>query len=112
MFLWQGNYVIDVGSSQKRRPQFMKWISPCLTRGRAQQRGFFSTSLQRPLSTDDCIRLQGVLPKHVRCKGVTPRQLRGMAGNAWSLNVAAKILTQLVCTLGLASHDELQDPWR
>ena len=104
-------YVIDVGSGKAFGFHYTKNYVPCLTRTRAGQRGFYSTYHKRVLSTRDILRLQAMPLKYVKTDKVSGRQKRMMAGNAWSLNVVAKILASLVNTVGLAKASSLKDPW-
>lgn len=104
------DYIINFGGSVSRGCVVKKNIAPCVTRARAGDRGFYSTRCKRVLTTADFLALQGVQYQDVQAPGVTDRQLRLMAGNAWSLNVAAKVLKSLVECVGLG-RDGLKDPW-
>jgi len=42
---------------------------------------------------------------------LSQRQIGMMIGNAWSINVSARVLKHVFLALGLATADELRDPW-
>ena len=63
--------------------------------------GYFSTSLQRKLSVQELMRLQGANPRTLKTEGVSRTTLGHMAGNAMSVNVVAKVLEQALLSTAL-----------
>ena len=102
--LWTVHRVLDVGSSE--RFQHAMGISPCLTKTRCQQAGFYLPTLRRRLLPKEMARLQG-LP-HKICKamlkteaseGLSANATAAAIGDAMSINV---LMTAIQCTLECA----------
>lgn len=107
----QDLYFIDIDHG---RPAIraVKDFCPCLTRTRAGAQGFWVSTRGRVISHSEILRFQGVRPEWLKHEGVPPRQLRLMAGNAWSINVAGRILLALIKCLDLCPEGcYLRDPW-
>ena len=50
----------------------------------------------------ELLRLQGVNPDRIKVpNGVTPRQMRQMVGNAFSVNVFARVILRLLTAVSL-----------
>ena len=104
-------YFIDIDHG---RPvsRVNKGCCPCLTRTRAGAQGFWVSTRGRQISHDEILRFQGLDRKWIKSRGVGDRQIRLMAGNAWSVNVAARVLFQILKCLNLAPGScKLRDPW-
>jgi DNA-cytosine methyltransferase len=58
--------------------------------------GHYAVHLQRFLTADECLTLQGFDPSRVRRPQVTPLQMRQLCGNAMHCGVLAKVLHKLL----------------
>ena len=92
--------VIDIGCSH-RFSTYKVGAAPTLTAGRCASLGYFSTSLQRKLSVQELMRLQGANPRTLKTEGASRTTLGHMAGNAMSVNVVAKVLEQALLSTDL-----------
>ena len=96
--LWSRVFVLDVGSSE-RFQTVMKNVTPCLTRTRLQQRGYYIPKLRRRLLGKEAARLQGV-PRKVfeamlqaaAANALPERTVEGSLGDGMSINVLAAVL--------------------
>ena len=68
-------------------------ISPCVIK---HDPGPYANHLQRFLTGDECLKLQGFAPAKIRKPQVTPLQLRSLCGNAMHCGVLAKVLEKLI----------------
>jgi site-specific DNA-cytosine methylase len=102
--LWTVHRVLDVGSSE--RFQHAMDISPCLTRTRCQQAGYYLPTVRRRLLPKEMARLQGV--PHKICKamlkteaseGLSANATAAAIGDAMSINI---LMTAIQCTLECA----------
>ena len=96
--LWSRGFVLDVGSSE-RFQTVMKNVTPCLTRTRLQQRGYYIPKLRRRLLGEEAARLQGVPRKVVdamlqaaAANALPERTVEGSLGDGMSINVLAAVL--------------------
>ena len=70
--------------------------SPCLTRRRAYDGGFWITTHGRRLGTDDMLRLQHMDPQRLKRPSDVPIKLfNAMIGNAMSVNVVEAVIAML-----------------
>ena len=81
-------FVMDISGST---PHTNENYSPCLTRTRAGSSGFYLSWLQRKMTTDEILKLQGVDPKSIPSV-VSPRQLRLIAGNAVPVDLLTPVI--------------------
>ena len=76
---------------------------PCITRTRGGAGGYYITSVQRLLTVEEMLNLQG-LPLSYRAvarrEGVSDRQLGMMVGNAIATNVLRAILPRMLTKIG------------
>ena len=76
---------------------------PCITRTRGGAGGYYITSVQRLLTVEEMLNLQG-LPLSYRAvarrAGVSDRQLGMMVGNAIATNVLRAILPRMLTKIG------------
>jgi site-specific DNA-cytosine methylase len=100
------DWFVDVMSSPKFANGGRKDALPCLTRARGGTCGFWITSRGRFTTLRELMRFQGFRPT-LRRPGskVSDRQLGMALGNAWSLNVASRVLYRATqsCSIGLAT---------
>ena len=68
-------------------------VAPCLIR---HDPGPYANHLQRHLTADECLKLQGFDPALVRKPQVTPLQMRQLCGNAMHCGVLARVLEKLL----------------
>ena len=68
-------------------------VAPCLIR---HDPGPYANHLQRYLTADECLKLQGFDPALVRKPQVTPLQMRQLCGNAMHCGVLARVLEKLL----------------
>jgi hypothetical protein len=107
-------YFIDVDHGRGEARSRVTPHCPCLTRARAGSRGFWVTNRARLMTHREILAFQGVPEVWVKGKGVTDRQLRLMAGNAFSLNVASRVLLNVLrCVDFVLTRVRtcLSDPW-
>ena len=100
------DWFVDVMSSPKFANGGRKDALPCLTRARGGTSGFWITSRGRFTTLRELMLFQGFRPT-LRRPGsqVSDRQLGMALGNAWSLNVASRVLYRATraCSIGLAT---------
>ena len=68
-------------------------VAPCLIK---HDPGHYAVHLQRFLTADECLTLQGFDPTRVRLPQVTALQMRQLCGNAMHCGVLAKVLEKLL----------------
>ena len=98
---------IDIDVGKKRGVQFKQDVCPCITRSRAGCGGWWVTSLKRRMTTNEMLRFQGIPPGTLNFDSITERQFRMMIGNAWSVNVSARVTARLLLTIGLVRPSSL-----
>ena len=76
-------------------------VAPCLIK---HDPGPYANHLQRHLTADECLLLQGFEPSKVRRPQVTPLQMRQLCGNAMHCGVLFEVLALLLDDLA-----DLQD---
>ena len=105
------DWFVDIHASPKFGTAIKKDEIGCLTKTRASGRGPWNTRLGRFLRPSEMARLQGFKISQLKWKGVASEfQLCGALGNAWPVNVAARIL--LNCCRAIQLHREgLRDPF-
>lgn len=74
----------------------MKGVSPCLTKSRAGDCGYWLSWKNRLITTNEIVRLMGVWPEDIPHGIVSDRSLRKMAGNAVVVPLLARLLKQLL----------------
>lgn len=107
-------YFIDVDHGRGKACSRVTPHCPCLTRARSGSRGFWVTNRARVMTHREILAFQGVPEDWVKGKGVTKRQLRLMAGNAFSLNVASRVLLNVLRCVDFVPKRVrtcLSDPW-
>jgi site-specific DNA-cytosine methylase len=103
-------FFIDIDASASFRTN-MYQMCPCITKTRAATGGFWVSTLRRRMGTRSLAKFQGIPLEDLNTECITERQLRCMIGNAWSVNVATRVMYNLVRCLGFASRAEVADPW-
>ena len=109
-------YILDVGSSEKFQ-SVMTNASPCLTKTRLQQDGYYIPKLRRRLLLEEAAALQG-LPFQVvqaMCQateshGLSQQTIAGSIGDAMSINVLAQVVMAGMTCAGMAKFSS--NPWR
>ena len=103
--------LVDIDSSER----FMTMkdrCSPCLTRRRAYDGGFWITTHGRRLGTDDMLRLQHMDPQRLkRPSDVPQKQFNAMIGNAMSVNVVEAVIAMLSRSCPSLFAHPLLDRW-
>lgn len=97
--------VIDIGCSAKFST-YKIGVAPTLTATRCRSHGYFSTSLMRPLSTTEMMRLQGADPNKLDMDGTSHAALGHMAGNAMSINVLSAVIRQALASTSLPAQSQ------
>ena len=96
------DYALDIWSGRDY-PTCMTDRVPCITRTRGAAGGYYITSVQRLLTVEEMLNLQG-LPlsyrKVARREGVSDRQLGQMVGNAIPTNILRAILPRMLTNIG------------
>ena len=85
-------FVIDCDAS-KARTKHMLNVSPCLTRSRPN--GHWMTKMNRRMTLDEMMKLQGIDPSKVKLAG-SPVEQGQQIGNAMSVNVIQLILKEIL----------------
>ena len=102
------DYSLDIWSGRRDfghrdYPGRMRDRVPCITRARGGAGGYYITSVQRLLTVEEMLNLQG-LPLSYRAvarrEGVSDRQLGMMVGNAIATNVLQAILPRMLTKIG------------
>ena len=88
--------MVDINAS----PAFFKWTvgySPCLTKARGAQGGFYVSTHGRMLDLVELGRLQGVNVDDFKWEGIlTKNQFGSILGNAMSRNVLDRLLPRVL----------------
>ena len=96
------DYALDIWSGRDY-PTCMTDRVPCITRTRGAAGGYYITSVQRLLTVEEMLNLQG-LPlsyrKVARREGVSDRQLGQMVGSAIPTNILRAILPRMLTKIG------------
>ncbi len=96
------DYSLDIWSGRDY-PTCMTDRVPCITRTRGAAGGYYITSVQRLLTVEEMLNLQG-LPlsyrKVARREGVSDRQLGQIVGNAIPTNILRAILPRMLTNIG------------
>ena len=104
-------WVGDLAASVAYGPNLTYNRSPCITRARAGSGGYYLFSRGRMTTQRELFRLQGVPDGRIRRPaGVTHRQITMMIGNAFSVNVFARVFLRLLKCADLIDQS-LPDPW-
>ena len=98
--LMSSNVVVDLSQSASRLPLRTDGLCMTLTCSSAH---VFIPSRAWFLSASQCLLLQGIDPSKV-CAGLTDTELRRLAGNAFSMPVAASFIVGALKELGVASE--------
>ena len=96
------DYSLDIWSGRDY-PGRMTDRVPCITRTRGGAGGFYITSVQRLLTVEEMLNLQGLPLSYrgvARREGVSDRQLGMMVGNAIATNVLRAILPRMLTKIG------------
>ena len=96
------DYALDIWSGRDY-PHRMTDRVPCITRTRGGAGGYYITSVQRLLTVEEMLNLQGRPLSYravARRDGVSDRQLGMMVGNAMATNVLRAILPRMLTKIG------------
>jgi DNA-cytosine methyltransferase len=105
------DWFVDIHASPTYGTSIKKDETGCLTKTRASGHGPWNTRLGRFLRASEMARLQGFKISQLKWKGVASEfQLCGALGNAWSVNVAARVLLNCCRAIQLKCEG-LQDPF-
>lgn len=113
--LWSHGYVLDVAASARCQHALTN-CSPCLTKTRCQQHGFYIPKLRRRLSVQEMARLQG-LPTTVTaglletCDESGSRSVEEAVGDGMSINVLHTVLRRVLDSAGLTRLGASKDFW-
>lgn len=113
--LWSHGYVLDVAASARYQHALTN-CSPCLTKTRCQQHGFYIPKLRRRLSVQEMARLQG-LPTTVTaglletCDESGSRSVEEAVGDGMSINVLHTVLRRVLDSAGLTRLGASKDFW-
>ena len=84
------------------RVTVMKGVSPCLTRTRCASGGHYLVRNHRLMTTSEILRLQGVDPTRLTApSGVSERQLRMAIGNAFTVTVFERLISNILKSIEL-----------
>ena len=89
----------------------MKNLCPCITKTRGSQLGFWVSNHKQRMGTKAMAKFQGIDLSKLNVQMLSAAQLGGMIGNAWSINVSAKLIKQVLVALGLIPNGTV-DPWQ
>lgn len=79
--------------------------SPCLTKSRSEQNGYYCFSKRRFLTLSEYFRLQGIPPGRLSLPvGVTEAAARSMVGNSFTVSVVAKLIDRMLYSISLTHH--------
>ena len=114
--MWTKGYILDVGSSE-RFQSVMTNCSPCLTKTRLSQDGYYIPKLRRRLLTLEAASLQG-LPAQIlnamqgaaAIHRMPARTVEGSIGDTMSINVLATVVMHGLSVAGLANF-KAKSPW-
>ncbi len=102
---------LDIDSGSNYATNVYRGTCPCITSTRAAAGGFWVPCRRQRLGTESMAHFQGIPLQSLKTDCISERQLRLMIGNAWAINVATRLMYQLVQCAGLATLDEIRDPW-
>lgn len=116
--MWRKGYVLDVGSSEKFQ-SVVHNATPCLTRTRLSQRGYYIPKLQRRLLPEEAAALQGI-PSQVFASmvaaatdfNIPSNAVAGSLGDGMSINVLTSVLMKGLHHSGLARYESRHEHWR
>ena len=116
--MWAKGYILDVGSSEQFQ-SVVKNASPCLTKTRMSQEGYYIPKLKRRLLASEAAALQGI-PSEVfaaMTAAATQHNLPSNAvaaslGDGMSINVLASVLMKGLHHSGLAKFGARCAHWR
>ena len=116
--MWRKGYVLDVGSSEKFQSAVHN-ATPCLTRTRLSQRGYYIPKLQRRLLPEEAAALQGI-PSQVFASmvaaatdfNIPSNAVAGSLGHGMSINVLTSVLMKGLHHSGLARYESRHEHWR
>ena len=112
--VWEKGYILDVGASDTFQHP-LRNLSPCLTRTRLGQQGYYVPKLRHRLLLSEAARLQSV-PRKVLDKMLETGPERAVAsaiGDAMSLCVLMTVLVRALDAAGLTTGLRLKrDYWK
>ena len=112
--IWQGNYVLDVGSSAGWQSA-KEGVCPCLTRTRlgSNPPGYFIPQLNRILSTEEAAALQGFPVALVKplVQATSEQIVRKALGDSMSINVLSKVMLACLRAIGKIESVGHHDAW-
>eukprot|EP00435_Cladocopium_sp_Y103_P016110 s227_g4.t1 len=92
----------DFGSGFDGRGNVAVGYSPCLTKSRSEQNGYYCFSKRRFLRLSEYFRLQGIPPGRLSLPvGVTEAAARSMIGNSFTVSVVARIIDRMMYAMSL-----------
>ena len=106
--LSSGCFFIDIDSVTVA---IKKDVCPCITRSRAGSGGFWVPHLKRRMGSKALAQFQGIPLEDLNTRTISQRQLRLMIGNAWAINVASRVIKQILFALGMATQGDISGPW-
>ena len=106
----------DISASKTFGAHLSYGVSPCLTRSRCATSGYFLFSHKRMMLTSEMFRLQGVPADRIKCPDkqiggvtVTEHQLAAMIGNAFDVNLVARLFARIFYSIGAVPN--IIDSW-
>lgn len=115
--MWAKGYILDVDASESFQT-VMTNVSPCLTRTRLKNRGFYIPKLQRRLLPSEAARLQGVpqpvwraMQAAAREEGLSENIAAAALGDAMALNCLMLCLRRALDASSLATLGSAKDYW-
>ena len=106
-------YIVDIDCSPRWFGNMSEGCSPCLTKQRAYQGGYWITTHGRRLGTETMLRLQHMSPQRLQCPPDVPmNRFDAMIGNAMSVNVVEALVVMLSRSCpALFGGTKLHDRW-
>ena len=82
-------------------------MSPCLTRTRAGQLGYWDSVKGGPLNVDDMCKLMGFKKSALDVTGIKDRTLAACLGNGCSVTFLTFLIPEVLFAIGLISKTDL-----
>ena len=93
-------WFIGIHASEKRC-SVTRGVCPCLTKRRAEDKGFYVSDRGRLLTTEEMLSLQGVPPgRLIKPANIRQRKFDGCIGNAVAVPVLAALILELCIAVG------------
>ena len=103
---FQRHIVIDIGASPKFAYAALE-MSPCLTRTRAGQLGYWDSVKGGPLNVDEMCKLMGFKKSALDVTGIKDRTLAACLGNGCSVTFLTFLIPEVLFAIGLISKTDL-----